>query len=672
MLEEVQDVASYLRAFGPALAARIQEEAKPLFVPGSAWDPKLHSLLRTPFPAQGDVVMAVAEALQRQRSAIVVGEMGSGKSLIGSCVPYVFHDRPFRVLVMCPGHLVGKWRREVLETVPGAQARILRSLGDLLGLDPHARPAAPEYFILSKERAKLGYAWRPAAWTRRAREGFYCSDCGSLLLDKDGVPLTEDALRRNRSVCPECKAPLWSADNRRMRRFALADYIKKRMKGYFDFFIADEVHMLKGGATAQGNCLGALASACGKTIALTGTLLGGYADDLFYVCFRLSPQSMREEDLGYGSLTQWMSRYGVLERVTRTRPEDNLRSRGKRSSTLVRRKPGVSPAVFPRHLLEKCAFLHLSDISLDLPPIAEEVVEVGMEGDLEAAYRDLEERLVAAVREALARGSRALLGTYLNALLSYPDRPFGNELLRDPKTEQIIAIPPELSPEEIYPKEEALLRLIEEELSEHRRVFVYCQYTATKDVTERLKGLLEERGVRAAILRASVEPERREEWLHSKVEEGIQVIIANPRLVETGLDLLDFPTLVFHQTGYSVFTLRQASRRSWRIGQGQPVKIFYLCYRGTMQERALQLMGSKMEASLAIEGRFSDEGLLSLIQGEDMATLLAKTLAEGLQVEAAEHVWRKLNEANRKQAPQPALPKAEAPSAPARVVHVDL
>ena len=51
MLKEVQDVASYLRAFGSALAARIQEEAKPLFVPGSPWDPKLHSLLRTPFPA---------------------------------------------------------------------------------------------------------------------------------------------------------------------------------------------------------------------------------------------------------------------------------------------------------------------------------------------------------------------------------------------------------------------------------------------------------------------------------------------------------------------------------------------------------------------------------------------------------------------------------------------
>jgi hypothetical protein len=116
--------------------------------------------------------------------------------------------------------------------------------------------------------------------------------------------------------------------------------------------------------------------------------------------------------------------------------------------------------------------------------------------------------------------------------------------------------------------------------------------------------------------------------------------------VETGLDLLDFPTLIFHQTGYSVYTLRQASRRSWRIGQDRDVKVYYLFYRNTIQEKALQLMGSKMEASLAIEGKFSEEGLLAMTQGEDMSTALAKALVNGLEVEGAEGIWRKINEKN--------------------------
>lgn len=56
--------------------------------------------------------------------------MGSGKSPIGASVPYVFPNgsRPLRTLIMCPGHLVGKWKREVEETIPGVKACILREV----------------------------------------------------------------------------------------------------------------------------------------------------------------------------------------------------------------------------------------------------------------------------------------------------------------------------------------------------------------------------------------------------------------------------------------------------------------------------------------------------------------------------------------------------------------
>ncbi|MEA3361528.1 MAG: hypothetical protein U9R17_19265 [Thermodesulfobacteriota bacterium] len=57
-------------------------------------------------------------------------------------------------------------------------------------------------------------------------------------------------------------------------------------------------------------------------------------------------------------------------------------------------------------------------------------------------------------------------------------------------------------------------------------------------------------------------------------------------------------------------------------------------------------MGSKMEASLAIEGKFSEDGLLAMTQGEEMSTALAKALVDGLDVEGAEDIWRKINEKN--------------------------
>lgn len=106
--------------------------------------------------------------------------------------------------------------------------------------------------------------------------------------------------------------------------------------------------------------------------------------------------------------------------------------------------------------------------------------------------------------------------------------------------------------------------------------------------------LLLDEGINAEILRYSVPPEKREAWIRDKVDDGTQVVIANPKLVQTGLDLYDFPTLTFYQTGYSIYSLRQASRRSWRIGQDRDVKVYYVCYRPTLQERAMQLMGGKV------------------------------------------------------------------------------
>lgn len=645
MLDEIKDMTDYLRIYGNTLTDKIKQMAEPIFNPGDEWDKKMYTLLRKPYQAQGDAIMGLANLLQDYDSAIVVGEMGCGKTLIGASVPYVYDNggRPARTLIMCPGHLVKKWQREVLETIPDARANIIRYLRDALSLDTK-EPEVPEYTIVSKDRAKLGYAWKPAVLQRKG--SYSCPDCYEVIVDKDDTPVEEDYFKRNKRRCPKCKAPLWQADNTKVRRFALSDYIKKYLKGHFDFYIADEVHELKGGATAQGNSFGALSSACKKTIALTGTLLGGYADDIYYVLYRLSPKTIKDEDIEYKNVSKWMAKYGVLERVTKSRAEDNVFSKGKRKYSILKRKPGVSPMIFSKHLLDKCVFLSLEDVAPDLPPLSEEVIRVNMDDELEDAYRKLEGELSSALKSALSRGSKALLGTYLNALLSYPDRPFDNEPIVYPQTEEIIAAPINLPKDKLYNKERKLVDLVKEEVSKGRKVFTYCQYTGIKDITSRLEEILLDEGINTDILRYSVNPEKREEWIEEKVKSGVQVVIANPKLVQTGLDLYPFATMVFYQTGYSVFTLRQASRRSWRIGQNKDVKVYYLFYGSTMQEKALQLMGSKLEASLAIEGKFSEEGLLAMTAGEDMTTAMAKALVEGLDVEGIEQMWSKLNKTN--------------------------
>ena len=121
-------------------------------------------------------------------------------------------------------------------------------------------------------------------------------------------------------------------------------------------------------------------------------------------------------------------------------------------------------------------------------------------------------------------------------------------------------------------------------------------------------------------------------------------MICHPKLVETGLDLLAFPTLYFYETGYSLHTLRQASRRSWRIGQRHDVRVKFVTYPGTMQETCLRLMGKKMLVALMMEGKFSGEGLQSLDTDEDLMSAMAREFVEKAGVgESADKVWRELD-----------------------------
>ena len=128
----------------------------------------------------------------------------------------------------------------------------------------------------------------------------------------------------------------------------------------------------------------------------------------------------------------------------------------------------------------------------------------------------------------------------------------------------------------------------------------------------------------------SVAPDRRESWVEERVKQGVDVVICHPRLVQTGLDLIDFPTLVWFETDYSVYTSRQASRRSWRIGQKRPVKVVFMAYRNTLQADALKLVAKKLQSSLAVEGELPEDGLAAFgDDGDDLMLALARQIVSG-------------------------------------------
>src|SRR5690606_16532171 len=169
-----------------------------------------------------------------------------------------------------------------------------------------------------------------------------------------------------------------------------------------------------------------------------------------------------------------------------------------------------------------------------------------------------------------------LLAAYLQTLLAYPDACTNGETVVDPERGEVIASAPPLPDDHLYPKEQALLDLVQEERSRGRRVLLYITHTQSRDIAPRLERVLGEAGIRVATLKAdTVATDAREDWVNRRVREGVDVLLVHPRLVQTGLDLIDFPTIVWYEVEYSVYTMRQASRRSWRIGQRHPVRVVY-------------------------------------------------------------------------------------------------
>ncbi|ECE6019169.1 DEAD/DEAH box helicase [Salmonella enterica subsp. enterica] len=419
--------------------------------------------------------------------------------------------------------------------------------------------------------------------------------------------------------------------------YQASEFIKKHLpKNTFDLMVIDESHEYKGGASAQGQAMGVLASQVRKILLLTGTLMGGYADDIFFLLFRVLTKRMLEE--GYrpgrkGSLNaaamQFMRDHGVLKEILSESTDAHKTAKGKRTTTRVSKAPGFGPKGVLRCLLPYTVFLKLKDLGSGvLPPYQEEFREVEMAPVQQDAYQELSGTLTAILQEALRKRDTTLLGVVLNVLLAWPECCFRPETVKHPRTRQQLAFVPSLFEDlQATPKEQELINLCLEEKVAGRKVLAYSTYSGTRDTTSRLKTLLTHAGLKVAVLRASVSPEQREDWVAEQVDRGIDVVVTNPELVKTGLDLLEFPTIVFLQTGFNVYTLLQAARRSWRIGQKQAVRVIFLGYSGSSQMACLDLMARKIAVAQSTAGDAPESGLDILnSDGDSVEIALAKQL----------------------------------------------
>ncbi len=130
----------------------------------------------------------------------------------------------------------------------------------------------------------------------------------------------------------------------------------------------------------------------------------------------------------------------MLETIEKVRDTDNACSRATKKTIQVLKKPGASPLLFGKFLMNTTAFLSLEDIADNLPRYDESVLSVEMDEELAKAYEELEEDIRSAIRSH--RGNKSLMSILLNTLLLYPDHPYGFEDIWarafDPETKEYV------------------------------------------------------------------------------------------------------------------------------------------------------------------------------------------------------------------------------------------
>jgi hypothetical protein len=490
-------------------------------------------------------------------------------------------------------------------------------------------------------------AMRPAAWDDLEAEPLFCQ---SPMLHRRW-----DAERERLTWKEEpCGAPLHTWTH--FRRQAGANLLR-RYPGFFGLFVADECHKAKGGDTDVGAAFGKAVQFCSRSVALTGTLFGGKSKSLFYILYRMIPEV--REAYGYDEEDRWSEDFGVRKQALVMKREDVERGFYNgywRKKGRVTENPGISPAVL-RYLLPYTVFATLADLGYDLPPYREEAVVLEMEPRQRRQYDKVDSSLRSKVRQ-----KPRLLATWLQTTLGRPDTAFREEevvahitvgrLGRRREMEEVClgVLPPTVCPAlwrvdgdgkvapdpdqddpglpPLLPKEQWLADFCRAEVTAGRRVLVYVRLTGAKDIQDRLQGVLDKVGLRALVLRQNVGPRRRVRWVRKHLPE---VLITNPRLVETGVNLVDYATVVFYQVDFSLYTTWQACARVHRPGQVLPVQVVFVAYRDSMEEQAVGLVGEKIAA---VKSLYGDEvtGAIVPEPEDDFLDELARAALDGRRI----------------------------------------
>lgn len=430
-------------------------------------------------------------------------------------------------------------------------------------------------------------------------------------------------------------------ETKKKPRWMIAQIFQRKLKNHFHIGIIDEVHQMKANDSGRGLALHKIMKSCRKLMFLTGTLTNGTSTSIQSLLWRCFPNELLSTGITYEtSAEQWASRYGVLEKIVTNKNGDNVigvSTNRKKDRVEVKEKPGISPKLISDFLLDKCIFVELSDLGVPLTQLEEIPKVIPLDEDHYDEYKQLHSNLYN-TSQSLQREIGSAAWSHFNpTTINYADQPQkGAEVQYFKKNdigqkELIATVSATAFPSSyLTAKEREVIKDIESEIHQGRRCILFTHYSGGYQTNERLLKMLTAKGIVCEIMNDKISTDDRFEWLDKQAAAGTEVLIMNQRLVEVGLDLMEFPSIMFYQLNDDINVVRQASRRSWRLGQPKRCKVFYYVADKTTQLVQFQRLMSKRVAAMIVEGRIERSDSLAKYadtSSSGMVADLSKTLS---------------------------------------------
>jgi len=638
------------------------------------WD--LAGLQRPPFGSQVENgILPMLKALETYKTGILNADMGTGKTQMAFSAAYLYmkyHGENRKMLFLTAGGKhIPKMIREA-KAIFGSHVEVFTIVnktpfekvkkGEVRPEDVVSHKVPEDKFfiyILSKDTAKMDlrtevvYNWGdlcpschkkilPANWAARmkrqgglkGKEGkqnlknlyskikgkpFNCPNCDVSLESKVAKNIWEGEILF-KSKKPNTKGTRKISIGKKFRRLRE----KNKRQNIFDVMVVDEVHEMQSGDSLQGRVYRDLVRVSTSTLIMTGTLSNGYPSSVFYILQAILPGYFKQMGYDFHDVGKFVDHYGARKF---TRARDIVEKKGSRTSVKVAELPKISDRIVSL-MAPFTAWLKMEDLNLKMPPYSEAAEIVNMDQDVQerlGKFKTETLKLLQAHNHKLIK-SFAQRFMYLQNNPTYPfEYEFEGEVVhRDPETgttsiekKMFKTTFEPVEADRVFSKEQKLIDKVKTDLAAGRACLVYSIYNKAAHISDRLFSVLTENLDEKYVIRVlpdNISGEKIEPWIE---ENPCDILIASPIKLATGLDLTQFPSIYFYETGTNLRIVQQAARRSWRaVGQDKAVKVHFLAYQG-IQANILDIMAKKMRAAAVIEGTKVETGQIASVFDDD-------------------------------------------------------